>query len=370
LTQKDKYYYDSTNWKKYLESHDRPLKWFSFAKEQDNKNEYLESTISITAAKWLIGEDEKIKKYQNSRKKLHFYPSEIFEFDSTFAKLPFHKKHWTAWSFKESAINANLPTLMVNESDENFSIRARIYRSIGQNFHPASIQLLQEGTLDPSPFARSQAIRSLGWIKDPSFIDELIKIIRTDPVKEVRRVANKAVQRIIGFWTFYGEWSSIAQNPEKHLETINKLLKMDLGAFAFEITNAFRDPDSGYLIERKEVSRIADSIKKYELKSDWNSRNGKGSYPYYFSEAKKMELKLSKKISLKALDKLAQSNSEQENMMALNYISYYSKKEYIEFVYKCLESNLGAISWNARRVLRKLGVGELNQRRKYESVWK
>ena len=62
-------------------------------------------------------------------------------------------------------------------------------------------------------FARAQAVRSLGWIGEPTSFERLLRLAGDDPSAEVRRSAMLACQRIAGYWRFYGEWRTIIRSP-------------------------------------------------------------------------------------------------------------------------------------------------------------
>ncbi len=92
------------------------------------------------------------------------------------------------------------------------------------------------------------------------------------------------MQRIIGFWHFYGEWNSIAASPIRVLEVARQLLDKGLPAFAFDIGNEFclgDDGELGQLVEK--IERDAQSLEPSEEADE------RSCYSDWFGEAKALE---------------------------------------------------------------------------------
>jgi hypothetical protein len=142
-------------WKTYRNAKDNAVTWLKLSKEHEHKGEKHESNIALSITYWLnpyLPDDRSVRELFNLE-----IPQQrgVRSFKiSEFRDLPFRARHWYAWAMKGYRYPTNIPDLILNECDENFSIRTRIYRSLGQIGHPASIPILQEATKDPHPFAR------------------------------------------------------------------------------------------------------------------------------------------------------------------------------------------------------------------------
>jgi hypothetical protein len=263
--------------------------------------------------------------------------------------------------------------LLADACDENFSLRTRIYRSLGQRPHPASIQCLQEATGDPHPFARAQAIRSLGWIGDPSFVNQLIRIAEKDPVADVRRVACKALQRIAGYWMFYGEWKSILLSPVKLYEILDHLVEVGLATFAYDLarrTSNFTDTE--YKPSVKWLKDFEKATENYRFVGD------SGNYFHLLEEAKRLEedfewpvatSQTTRNIGFRHVHNRLNSSDQKQQMQGLYQASRRGLTELAADIKMLTASFNKDIAWNARRALRRLGLGTLNQRRLHPSSW-
>jgi HEAT repeats len=276
-------YVSTAQWRGFLEAVDRPGRWLELGEAAEADGWTIEANACFAAARWLDPTcEDRIAATVEPRSpalpaRLRRQP------DASYPSQPFGQRHWLAWDMKNYG-RLDLPTLLRWECDSNFSIRARIYRSLGQRPHPASIQALQEGTFDPHPFARAQAARSLGWCADPTWVGALHGLSQTDPDAEVRRTAAKAVQRIMGFWRFYGEWNAIAASPARMLDVARQLIDEGLPALAYDIAIACGMADEGELGEL--VERIEGDAQEPERSGEAEQRS---RYGYWFREAKALE---------------------------------------------------------------------------------
>ena len=241
---------------------------------------------------------------------------------------------------------------MAYASDENFSIRTRIYRSIGQRPHPATIQLLQEATLDPHWFARAQAVRSLGWTCAPTFIDEMQRLRTGDPSPEVRRTATKALQRIVGFWLHFGQWQTIVTTPGAALEVARQLAEKGLATFADEVVRSFGWDDPAAVA-------LSDELESLALERDRS--DPEFEYHHHFAAAKAFEQAIEPARPEAAVRRLLQSDPD-EQMEGLYIVSRHGMTNLVPIVVQ-LVADPGCVGWNARRVMRHLNLGDLTQRR-------
>lgn len=262
-------------------------------------------------------------------------------------------RHHAAWRMGKLG-RANLPSLLRYESDPSFWVRARIYRSLGQVLDLAALEALHEGTLDPHPFARAQAVRSLGWLGDPTLAAYLSDMAEADVDAEVRRSARLAVQRIRGFWLYFGEWNEIAGRVERIVELAWELVRAGLGACAYDVVDRLATPHSGpgavhpSIPPGERASLVMDTqtslrahlsdprleVLRHELRPhalDHDPENPRTSYYAWQGEALGVEAAPGHEPSVEEARSLAHEP--------------------------------GKSGWNARRVLRRHGVGTLSERR-------
>ncbi len=142
-------------------------------------------------------------------------PARAREQPSTrFRAQPWRQRHWLAWDCKNYGIT-DVPTLVAEAHDESFSVRARVYRSLGQVGHPAAVFTLRDALEDAHPFARAQAARALGWLGDAGAVEALLGRARRDMDEEVQRASRDALARIVALWEHWGEWPAILSSPSK-----------------------------------------------------------------------------------------------------------------------------------------------------------
>lgn len=263
-----------------------------------------------------------------------------------FRSLAFRDRHWHAWSAKLRGY-IGLPVLLENECDENFSIRTRIYRSLGQIGYLAAVPALREGLHDPVPFARAQAARALGWLCAPTTINVLRAMARRDPDAEVQRSAELAVQRIVGYWTFFGEWNDIAGSPSRAAEVMRELAEQGLAGFALEVPDMVGMDTS----EHPELAALWDDLSPHSLEAPHAPER---DYPHHFPEAERREATLDR-ADVKAVARLLQGG-EADRIDGLDIVSRHLLRAYESQVIALVEAP-GALGWTARRTMRRLGRG-------------
>lgn len=315
----------SERWRAYLGAFDRPEQWLEIGRGREREGWLVDASACFAAARWLDPSLEPaiaaITGARDPRLPRRFLDQPLADYPA----LRFADRHWRAWDMKNYG-HLDLPTLLRWECDRNFSIRARIYRSLGQQPHPAAIQALHEGTRDPHPFARAQAVRSLGWCADPTGVEHLQRMASEDPHAEVRRVAVKAAQRIEGHWLFYGEWSAIAADRRRCLAAAQELADRGLRSVAWEVTVRFGDAGAG---EDPAIDALSDALEA-DLPGGGFDEDQRG-YHHWFAEARSVELFGEPDTSFEAAAEAA--------------------------------DEAGAAGFEARRILRRLGRGTPAQRR-------
>ncbi|HEX4417041.1 MAG TPA: HEAT repeat domain-containing protein [Kofleriaceae bacterium] len=315
----------------------RSDRWLALAAEHEAAGHLFRTNAALAAARWLdpgprtataAAEITRGRCAAPVPPRLRDQPKPGFRD----AKL--HDRHWRAWEMKEVVLD--VPSLIAYACDENFWVRARIYRSLGQQPMIAAVPVLVEGLLDPHPFARAQAARSLGWIGAPVALDSLHQLAGDDPSADVRRAARQAAERIVGYWLFYGEHEAIAaRSPRGRFEWLRQLAAHDLGGLADELLSW--DPDAG--IPRPDHDALANDLRPFSLAP----RPGHPYHEYssYFCEAEAFEADVAR----------TDPEREPDDMLALYAVSKHGR---------CaaraadLATAPGAIGWNARRALRAL----------------
>jgi hypothetical protein len=277
-------YLASRRWRDCLAAFDRPERWIEVGRGLEEEGWIVDANACFAAARWLDPASEPAIAASVAGRDASLPRRLLVQPDPEYPGLKFSDRHWRAWDMKNYG-RLDVPTLLRWECDRNFSVRARIYRSLGQRPHPAAIQALHEGTHDPHPFARAQAVRSLGWCADPNAVARLEALAREDPHPEVRRVAAKAAQRIAGFWRFYGEWNAIAGSKARVLAVARELADVGLRIFAWEVTVEFGDAGSG---DHPEIDALCELLEGDLPREGFNS--SESSYSHWFAEAREVEL--------------------------------------------------------------------------------
>ena len=234
----------------------------------------------------------------------------------------------------------SLPSLLLHECDENFSIRTRMYRSIGQVGELVGVCALREGTYDPHWFARAQAVRSLGWLGDPFCAERLSRLVAHDPSEEVRRTSALALERIVAFWLYFGRWSSIRHDPEQTLAMVRELCGYGLRMVASE----WMDVLYGEVLSEEDFDRLWEELgleEEHEDRFDDPQRR----YNYWFKEAGALE------------EQIESTDPETTTDMMLRLYIYSRKgdRTKVEWM-KELAPQEDDLGWNARRALRRLRV--------------
>ncbi len=336
---------DARRWRRCLDAFDSWQAWLDLAQEWDGNGRPVEANAAIAAARWLDPEPckEWIPRIWSNRS--------MAEPDPEFRARPFRKRHWHAWNMKNLAWQ-ELPSLMGVESDENFSVRTRVYRSLGQCPHPASIQVLQEASYDVHPFARAQATRSLGWCAAPTALPRLDEL-KSDPDDQVRRAAEQAWQRIVGYWMYFGEWEAIRGDSRRLAEVVDVLLHRNLIYLAHDLLESL----SHRLDDR--LLRIREELWELEPVEEWGRER---DYGFWFEDAERQEKSVrNSKAGLSTLRAAVEKGDLPTRMNALLVISWKGLEEFIPLI-ESLVSNPEPLGWAARRALRAMNRGTMELR--------
>lgn len=299
----------------------------------------MTAASSIAAARWLDAslesEAEALLKSRNPK-----LPQVMLnEPRRDYPDKKFAKRHWEAWDMKNYG-RLKLPSLLLHEGDENFSIRTRMYRSIGQVGDLVGVYALREGTHDPHGFARAQAVRSLGWLGDPFSAERLRHLAKHDPSEEVRRTAALALERIAAFFLYFGQWRAIQHDPRRVLGMVRELCEHGLRAAARE----WMAPLSDALLSEEECVRLWGELGLEEEDVD-GLDDPQRCYAYWFKEAGALEQQIESTDPERTTDP----------MLRLYIYSRRGDRTQVEWM-KELASQQDDLGWNARRALRRLRV--------------
>jgi hypothetical protein len=358
-------------WKQCLHAFDFPDRWIALAREIQEDGRIVESNAALAAACWLDPASSRAGAAALIAARPLDLPDRLREQpDPTFRSKAFHERHWSAWDMKNYAL-LDLPSLLAFESDENFSVRTRVYRSLGQSPHPAAIQALQEGMLDPHPFARGQAVRSLGWCADPTSIGWLAYVSEQDPNEHVRRAADQARQRIIGYWTYFGEWAVRTDSVASCIQTARELLEQGLPRIALDVLR-FREETDEALWEKPDnvLDELLEELSGIDPDAllDAPERH----YTHWFGEARRVEAALREgPWNLERCREALDGTDEAERSLALLQVSAQRHEELLPTI-EALSGAPEPIGWCARRALRCMGRGTMPQRRAafYQGAWR
>ncbi len=343
---------DARRWRQCLDAFDSWEAWLGLAEAWERDGRVVAANAAIAAARWLDPGADEERILQLLGKRAVDLPARLrSQPDPLFRTRAFRDRHWRAWDMKNYGL-LDLPSLMAFESDENFSIRTRIYRSMGQRPHPASIQILQEATYDPHPFARAQAARSLGWCAAPTALDRLDELKR-DPDAQVRRAAEQAGQRIVGYWLYFGEWASIMADSGRLSDVIDDLLRRNLRFLAHDLLETLLDHLDGRLLAVRE--KLAES----EPLEEWGPDR---EYGFWFQDAEEEEAAVrGAKARASTLGAALEIGDLPTRMNALLVISWKGFGELVPQV-ESLVSSPEPLGWAARRALRAMHRGTMEQR--------
>jgi HEAT repeat protein len=357
---------DPDGWRAALEAQDRPAAWLERSRRVRERDP-VEACLALAAATWLEPGDATRAQAARLAPTLEHAIERGWagqrDVHQGFKSKSFSDRHWAAWAMKTGATAAFVPALLANASEESFSIRARIYRSLGQRPHPASIQCLQEGTLDPHPFARAQAVRSLGWIGDPSRLDRLVELREADPDDEVRRAARKALERIGWYWLGYGRSpEEVAASPALQTELIRACLAQGLTWIVQELAESGCEGEElqGWL------EALADPLHQFR-REDRPPR-----YADYFTEANDEQARIeggAEGSDLRHVPARLASSDPDVQVLGLLQASRHARHDLAGEIVELAASEHSAVAWHARRALRALDRGTLAQRRILPGGW-
>jgi hypothetical protein len=336
------FFVSSETWRREIAAIDRSDRWLALAAEHEASGRLYQANAALAAARWLdlaapaaamtvaaAAEIVSARCDASVPEPLRGQPRPGFRDESL------RQRHWLAWDMKRRGM-LKVPSLIAYACDESFWMRTRIYRSLGQQPMVAAVPVLLEGLLDPHPFARAQAARSLGWICAPVGLDRLLRLVSDDPSPEVRRSARLAAERIAGYWIQYGEPRPTATEGARwNFETARRLASLGMPGAAGDLL--FWDPDAG--IDRAAYDALARDLNPFSLdRGGWSPIH---EYSYYIREAEAFEAAVAR----------TDPEREPDDMMALYAVSKHRR---------CaaraadLATAPGAIGWNARRALRVL----------------
>lgn len=178
-------------WLRYLDCFDRWWRWIELGREAEARGDTSEADACFAAGCWLQPESAApvVARAMQKRSSAPDRP------DPDFPRRPAAERHRLAWELGRRGLD-ELPTLLRWSCDPSPAVRACIYRALGRIGHPAAIQALHEGVLDPDHHARLAALHSLGRCHDPTAIDWLPELAGSGLSE-----AMATRDRIIAYWT-------------------------------------------------------------------------------------------------------------------------------------------------------------------------
>jgi hypothetical protein len=337
----------AARWRACLACFDRPAQWLELALRIDEEGRIIEAAAALAAARWLDPEGTRDAIARHRGSWAEGLPEAVFaQPDPTFRACSAQERHWRAWDMKNHGLS-DLPSLLAFESDENFSVRARVYRSLGQCPHPVSIQALHEGCLDPHPFARAQAIRSLGWCADPTTTGDLARVAVDDPDPFVRRAAEQARQRIVGYWRHFGDWEQLMADAATGRSTAASLIDQGMPHLATDVLTRTGNLD---VIRTPALAPIFAALWPEELRKAPERR-----YTHWSASAKQEEADARGATeSDHELAALMEGADEAPSLRALRVVSLQGRHALRPEV-EALTERPGPVGWGARRVMRSMG---------------
>lgn len=332
-------------WRRFLDAGDDPGRWLALAREDEAEGKVVRANACIAAARWLDPEGTREEVASIVAARSGPLPARVRnQPDPTWRRERFGQRHWLAWDMKNYG-QIDVPSLIAGACDENFSVRARVYRSLGQVAHPAALHCLLEGTYDPHFFARAQAARSLGWCSHPRAIQRLSEMATDDVDGEARRSAEKARQRIVAYWRHFGEWSRLFSDPVAMEAAVRALADDGLVEAARDFVAYVhgRTPEARALHQRLEPrSRSAEQLERRR-------------YGYWFPDARRDEDSIAAATDTdEELARAISGEDREARRRALLVMTRHGRTVLRELV-EPFARWTGAPGWGARRVYRAFG---------------
>lgn len=326
-------------WRREIAALDRADAWLALAEQHEAAGRLLQSNAAFATARWLAPATAGSAADIVRGRRVESLPDRLLEQPQPgFRARRLGDRHWRAWDMKNHGA-VDLPSLIAYACDESFSVRARIYRSLGQLSLVAAVPVLREALHDPDDFARAQAVRSLGWIGEPTSYDPLLRLASDDPSAEVRRSALLACQRIAGYWLYYGEWRTIVRRGRRWFGVARELASVGLGGFANDLVGWWM-PDG---MSEDDRDAIRCELEPFSLAGEPTDLVRR--YDYHFAAASELERAFAG----------ADPEHEPDLMLAL-YAA--SKQQVMPSRIADLVTAAEPIGWNARRALRALRLTE------------
>jgi hypothetical protein len=162
----------------------------------------------------------------------------------------------------------------------------------------------------------------------------------------VRRTADKARQRIIAWWTHFGEWSRILADPDEAVAVARALADDGMREVAVDVLNHIDD-------ENAQAEALRESLVDEEA-LDARLDDPERRYSYWFAEAQREEASLEVPDDDAALARALTSSDAAACERALQLVSRHGRTS-LRLEVQALRDAPGTIGWGARRVMRRMG---------------
>lgn len=205
----------SETWRREIAAGGSSAAWLALAAQHEAAGRQLEASAQLAIACWLDPDAEPAAAELVSRRDPALVPHRMREQPLPgFRNHDPAQRHFLIWNMRRGC-RIDVPSMIAYACDENFWVRGTAYRSLGLQPYLAVVPVLLDGLLDPHPHARERAAESLGWTCAPQAVQPLRDLAEYDESPHVRLAAELAAQRIVAYWTYYGEWTAILRDRRR-----------------------------------------------------------------------------------------------------------------------------------------------------------
>ncbi len=325
----------SDTWRREMTADGSSAAWLVLGKEHEAAGRQLQASAALAAACWLDpGAERAAAEVVRSRHPARLPRCMREQPLPGFRDHDVDGRHLLVWSMRRHG-RADIPSMIAYACDENFWIRGAMYRSLGLQPYLAVVPVLLDALSDPHAYPRERAVESLGWTAAPQAVQPLQDLAARDESPHVRLAAELAVQRIVGYWTYYGEWTAILRDPRRAYAVARDAASRGLGRAAL----CHFGPSPGDPSLAAEHRALLDDLQRFAVTEPPREP---ATRPVARSHvAREVEQ------AILAADPLR----EPDDMLALYAVSKQRRNAERAIA---LAGAPGALGWNARRALRAL----------------
>lgn len=325
----------SETWRREIAADGSCAAWLALAKQHEAAGRQLEANAALAIACWLDPEAERAAAALVRNRDPVLLPRRMRE-----QPLPGFRdhdpgeRHHLMWTMRRGC-GMDVPSMIAYACDENFWVRGAAYRSLGLQPYLAVVPVLLDALLDPHPYSRERAAESLGWVSAPQAVRPLHDLAERDESPHVRLAAELAAQRIVGYWTYYGEWTAILRDRRRTYAVARDAASRGLGRAA--LTHFGFPPDDPALAA--EHRALIDDLRRFAVTEP----------PREPAVRPVTRRHIAKEVEQAIFT--ADPFRERDDMLALYAVSKQRRNAERAIA---LVGAPGALGWNARRALRAL----------------